>query len=653
MTTQRAAPELTHLFSPGRIGPLETKNRIVMAPIANGATEEGYVTDRQIDFFVARARGGVGLIICQSGGAMEECRGAGRMWIWDDKFLPGLTRLASAVKAAGARVGNQVAHWGMFASGQKAVLPDLDVVAASDVPFPPTGERPRAATQADIDHIIDGLATAAQRLQRAGFELVEIHAAHGYLFDEFRSKLWNRRTDKYGGSMENRARFLCETIAEVRRRLGPDYPISVRINGSDYLPGSLTIEDSVAQAPLFEEAGASALHISASSIGTSHMQYPSYLLPDAALQDDAAAIRKAVNIPVIAVGKIGTPAVAERLLAEGKADFVAMARALMADPEFAVKAQEGRYDDIRYCIYCNNCTGGRQNRAPEVRARGVCCTVNPALLREASFDITPAEQRKRVWVAGGGLAGMEAAHTLAARGHEVTLFEKSHVLGGQWHTAIHQESKGGFESLTRQLIRSMERTGVHVRLNTPLGVDMVGRHRPDAIVVSTGAVPSVPDIPGTDKPIAVQATDVIMDRVAIGKRVVVVGGRYMGMEIADYISGLDGKEVTLVTRSELGRDMQTQVFLELFHRLLRKRVQFLQHAEAWEIMDTGLYVRFHGELVFLECDTVVLAVGFRPDASLTEALEGTGVPTYIIGDAAQVRDALDAIREGAEIGRAI
>jgi 2,4-dienoyl-CoA reductase-like NADH-dependent reductase (Old Yellow Enzyme family)/thioredoxin reductase len=653
MTTQQANPELTHLFSPGHIGTMETKNRIVMAPINNYATEEGYVTDRQIDFFVARAHGGAGLIICQSGGALEEYRGAGRMWVWDDKFLPGLTRLATAIKAAGARVGNQVGHWGMFASEQKAVLPDLEVVGPSDVPFPPTGERPRAATQADIEHIIDGLATAAQRLQRAGFELVELHAAHGQLFDQFRSKLWNRRADKYGGSLENRARFLCETIAEMRRRLGPDYPMTVRINGSDYMPGSVSIEDSVLQAPMFEEAGASALHISASSVGTSHMRYPSYLLPEAPLQDDAAAIRQAVNIPVIAVGKIGTPAIAERLLAEGKADFVAMARAFMADPEFVVKAQEGRYDDIRYCIYCNNCTGGRQTRAPEVRARGVCCTVNPGLLREASFAITPAEQPKRVWVAGAGLAGMEAAHTLAARGHDVTLFEKDSVAGGQWHIAITQESKRGFAVLTRQLARFLERAGVQVRLNTTVDAALVAEQRPDAVVVSTGAVPRVPDIPGIDRPNVVHATDVIMDKATIGRRVVVVGGRYMGMEIADYISGLDGKEVTLATRRELGRGMQTQVFLVLFHRLLRKRVQFLQHAEAWEILDTGVYLRFRGELVFIECDTVVLAVGFQPDASLAESLQGTGVPTHVIGDAVEARDALDAIREGAEIGRAI
>ncbi|MEE8443424.1 MAG: FAD-dependent oxidoreductase, partial [Dehalococcoidia bacterium] len=561
--------------------------------------------------------------------------------------------LASAIKAAGARAGTQVTLWGMFASGQKATAPYLDVVAASEVPYPPTGERPRAATQDDIDRMIDGMATAAHRIQRAGFDLVEVHAAHGYLFDQFRSKLWNRRTDKYGGSVENRARFLCETIAEMRRRLGPDYPICVRINGSDYLPGGLTLEDSTIQAPLFEEAGASALHISASSVGTTQMQYIPYLLPDALLQDDSAAIKRVVNIPVITVGKIGTPALAEHLLAEGKADFVALARPLLADADFAIKAQEGRYDDIRYCIYCNNCTGGRQFRAPEVNARGLCCTVNPALLRENSFAIKPAEQRKKVWVAGGGLAGMEAAHTLAARGHEVTLFEKDSVLGGQWHTATNQEFKGGFEVLTRQLVRSMEETGVQVRLNTPVDAAMVGQQRPDAVVVGTGAIASVPDIPGTDKPNVVQATDVIMGRATTGKRVVVVGGRYMGMEIADYISGQDGKEVTLVTRRELGREVQMQVFLALFNRLLRKRVQFLQYAEAWEVLDTGLYLRFHGELVFVDCDTVVLAVGFRTDSSLAKTLEGTGVPTHVIGDAVEVRDALDAIREGAEIGRAI
>jgi pyruvate/2-oxoglutarate dehydrogenase complex dihydrolipoamide dehydrogenase (E3) component len=248
---------------------------------------------------------------------------------------------------------------------------------------------------------------------------------------------------------------------------------------------------------------------------------------------------------------------------------------------------------------------------------------------------------------------MEAAHTLAERGHDVTVYEKDSLLGGQWHTATSQEFKKGFGSLTRQLVRFMEKAEVNVQLNTTVDVGMVTQHRPEALVVSTGAVPSVPDIPGTDRSTVVQANDVIMAKAAVGRRVVVVGGRYMGMEIADHISETDGREVTLVTRSEVGRGMQSQVFTPVLRRLLNKRVQLLQYAEAWEVMDTGIYVRFHNELLFLECDTVVLAVGFRPDTSLSDALQETGIPTHVIGDAAGVRDAMDAIREGAEIGRAI
>lgn len=662
------------LFEPGTIGKLELKNRIVMAPAGTGGHgPEGEFTDKTVAYYAERAKGGVGFIIAQSSLVSQDALAPGRPGIYDDKFIPHLRKLTDAVHQHGGKVAFQLVHHGKLLTQYKENAPDPSAIRAlAPSPIPrlrrametPTLEGagaalwvrdnlpPEEATKEDIQRLAGLFAEAARRVKEAGFDAVEIHGGHGYLISQFLSPLDNIRTDEYGGSVQKRARFACEVIEAVRKKVGPDFPVILRISGSDYMEGGINAMDSARQAPLFVKAGADALHISASQQGSIQWQYPSFLFPKGPLVADAEEIKKAVKVPVITVGKLTDPFFAEKVLEEGKADFIAIARGLMADPELANKFKEGRLEDIRPCVYCLNCFNLRSH-VNYVLTYGIPCTVNPSKLREREFTLSPTTSPKKVMVIGGGLAGMEAARTLAERGHKVELYEKSEHLGGQWFIASQQEhKKADYAPLLKNLERGLDRAKVTVKLNAEVTPDLVKQAKPDAVVVATGAVPLTPDIEGVHGKNVVQAVDVILGKAKVGKRVVVIGGRYLGMEIAHDLAE-KGKRVTLTTRSLLGRDMERNLYLELRNRLLEKGVQILQNSPLVEIRKNGAYVAFNGDLVFLKADTVVLATGMKSQNSLAEALKGVVPEVHSIGDAVSPRDAMDAIHEGAQVAREI
>ncbi|MFH1088156.1 MAG: FAD-dependent oxidoreductase, partial [Chloroflexota bacterium] len=575
---------------------------------------------------------------------------------WDDKFIPKLSELTRAVHQAGGKVSIQLQHNGKVLFKGLANLPPeeaakVDVVGPSAVPWVWNNLAPREMTKDDIKRLVEAFSDGARRARDAGFDAVEFHGAHGYLVGAFLSPFTNRRTDEYGGSVQNRARFACEIVSRARQKVGPDFPIDLRVSGCDYLQGGIAIEDTVRQAPMFVEAGANALHVSGSAQETTEWQFLSYLWPDGAIVHLAEAVKKAVRVPVITVGKIWDPAQAERILSEGKADFVALGRALLADPEWANKAREGR--DIRRCIYCNNCL----SRTHEDRHKfgGLFCTVNPTLFRERDFALKPASQPKKVLVAGGGIAGMEAARTLAERGHQVTLYERSDSLGGQWNIASGQELKDSYRSVGERLTRGLKEAGVKVALNTEVTARLVEGERPDAVVVAAGAVPRAPDVPGCAGKNVVQAVDVLTGKVKAGKTVVVVGGRLVGMETAIFLAK-QGKKVSLVTLRKLGENGKppdVSIYRTLRDRMIELGVFIYPDSPVYEILDNGVYVNHNRELLFLAADTVVFAVGMKSENGLVEELKGVVKEIYTIGDAVQPRDGLDAIREGAEVGRKI
>ncbi len=641
----------TELFRPGRINQLEIKNRIVMAAVGSSlADDEGHVTDRAIDYYVERAKGGVGLIIVKLTSVMANARGSKHhLAAYDDKFIPRLRDLASAVKGHGAHVALQLGHHGNNASHprrQQGFPPgDQVVVGPSAVAYIETGVIPHELTGVEIRELVAAFASACRRAREAGFEAVEFHGAHGKLISQFLSPYYNRRTDEYGGSVGNRARFACEILAAARREVGPSFPLIMRMDGWDGYEGGFSLEEALATAPLLVAAGADALHVSAGASEATHRQFLTYLQEPGALVRLAAAVKKVVTVPVITVGKLGDPLLAEEVLRQGKADFIALARPLLADPFLVDKTREGRLGEIRYCISCNNCVGSGGYQ-------GWSCTVNPAVMREREYALTPAPVRKRVMVIGGGLAGMEAAAVAAQRGHAVTLYEKTGELGGQWNIACRQEHKGHFADVTRRLRQEMDDGGVTVILDTEATRELVETQHPDAVIVATGATPATLPVRGADRNNVVQANDVIRGLATTGERVVVIGGRHVGMEVALALSR-QGKEVALVTRRRVGRDVRKATRLALLELLMERKVPLHPYFEVVEIQDSGVMAVNEGTLFFLPADTVVLGVGAVSEKGLIDLLRPMVPELYAVGDCVEPKDALAAISQGAAVGRSV
>ncbi|MBI2859846.1 MAG: FAD-dependent oxidoreductase [Chloroflexi bacterium] len=648
--------ELSRLFQPGRIGTLEIRNRIIMPAMGTSSADaEGRPTDRMIDYYAARAKGGVGLIITTGLRVRRKAWNPGQLCGFDDGAIPRLRDLVSSVQVHGARIALQLNHRGRALAERRnpANPDDLEVVGPSAVPLVRNNVAPRELTREDIGRLVDDFGEAARRVKAAGANATEVHGAHGFLIATFLSPSTNKRTDEYGGTVEKRARFACEIVQRVRQKVGPDFPIIFRISGSEFLEGGTTIADTQRQVPLLVEAGANAFHVSASGHDTTEWQFLSYLWPDGAIVDLAAAVKKVVKVPVITVGKLSDPVLAERVIAEGKADFVAMGRGLLTDPDLPDKAKAGRLDEIRRCIYCNNCLA--KPRTEKLRFGGIFCTVNPGLFREREFALKPTAAPKKVMVIGGGLAGMEAAGVLAERGHQVTLYEESDTLGGQWRIASLQKSKGAYASVIDDLKRRLEKASVRVMLNTKVTAQLVRETRPDAVVLATGALPQTLNVPTAKGQNVVNAIDLISGKAAVGDKVVVVGGRLIGMEVADMLAE-QGKRVSLVTLHRLGENgkaLETTIYHTLRNRLIDHGVFIYPETPVLEIVANGVHVAHNRELLFLKADTVVIAIGTKPENGLMKEIAGLVPEMHAIGDCVEPRDAMEAIREGAEIGRLV
>ena len=655
--------KLSKLFEPGTIGKMEVKNRIALAPMSNfHVNAEGFMSELMIPYFVKIAKGGVGLIFSGAHLVLREASLDGLSLLDDDKYIPSFKELSQAVRQHGAKMAIQLHHRGLDRHLRPDGSEELDGFAPSAVPRVNFSSIPRKATKEDIKRVVRAFGEAVLRVKEAGFDAASIHGGHGRLISNFLSPLTNKRTDEYGGSPEKRARFICEILAAMREKAGPDFPIILRFSGSDFLEGGISIEDSCRQAPLFAEAGADALDVSASADETTEWQFLGYLYPYGAIVHLAETIKRVVNIPVMTVGKIVDPLHAERILEEGQADFINLGRALIADPEWPNKAKDGQLDNIHHCIYCNNCIHFQGTfmfgmpGSEKARAIGLACTVNPELLRTKEFEITPTPSPKKVMVIGGGLAGMEAARVLAERSHQVSLYEKNTRLGGQWNIVIQQPGKESWAEVSQRLIKGLDKAGVKVTLNKKVSRDLVEKEKPDTVIVATGALPLKPPVPGVDNKNVVQANNVFTGRARVGQRVVVVGGRAEGMEVANFLAE-QGKKVFLVTRSELGgrRDnpMDRDLYRTLRYKLIEQGAALFPHSPLFEITEKGVYVNDNRHLMFLPADTVVLAVGKRAENQLVEELKGIAPEIHNIGDSAEPRDAMYAIREGAEIGRII
>ena len=621
------------LFSPIDLGPVRIKNRIVMAPLTSRyPDDDGFVTDVQVAYYAARARGGTGLILVEGASVSPEGRGWSRhLLAEDDIHIPGLRRIATAIKENGACAFLQIMHCGRQT---KREVSGLEQVAPSAIACPRFREVPHEATPEDIERLRGDFVQAARRGYEAGFEGVELHAAHGYLLNGFLSPDSNKRTDSYGGSTENRARFLLEVIEGIQQLLGRDYPISVRLSVEEYVPGGLHLDESQHIARLLEEAGVAALHASATVYGS----YPAWVgsMPAGTgfghFLEWSAGLKSAVTIPVMAVGRIVEPEQAEQVLASGQADMVALGRALIADPAWADNALAGR---IIPCIGCNACNA--RSRRPQI-----VCVNNPATGREAEFPDVPAPERKRVLVLGGGLAALVAADYAARRGHQVQL----------WSAAVENKPLGGLLELRSrvpglaELHKSLEYFGAELdRKGVAVGeiprdgslVEQALAFAPDLVVAAERGDPRLPEVGGAEPDDFTPAGGVLAGYTA-PRRAVVIGGNLMGADTALYLAER-GSRVWLVEEgSDIALNAHPSVRYWHLQALRKSEVTFLPNTRV--VRKEGGTVYLHnveGEMRLEDIDALVVSLGFEPWDVPTQLAEA-GLPVEDIGDTYDASD---------------
>ncbi|MDI6871862.1 MAG: FAD-dependent oxidoreductase [Bacillota bacterium] len=633
-----------HLFQPGRIGRVEVRNRLVMPPMAtNYAGENGEVTDRMVRYYAERAKGGAGLIIIENA-QVEYPRGKNvvrQLRIDDDKFIPGLRWLAESVHDHGALVLQQIHHGGRQTT--LGTTENVPPVSCSPVPCGFLQTQPEELSREEISRLIALFAAAAGRAKQARFDGIEIHGAHGYLINQFMSPYTNKRVDEYGGSFERRMRFPLEIIRECRKAAGPDFIIGFRLSADEFVEGGIRLEEGIRIAKALESAGIDLLHVTSGIY-----ESMSTILETMAYEEGwrvylAEAIKKEVRIPVITVGVIRTPELADRIIAEGKADFVAIGRGLITDPEFAVKAARGQARNINRCIGCNiGCVGDGIFANNLMR-----CTVNPAAGRERDFaSIYPARERKRVVVVGGGPGGMEAARVAALRGHEVILFEQEGTLGGQMNIACLPPHKKKISWFVEFLTGELSRLKVELRLGTRATPETVRDLTPYAVVVATGARPVSPGFP-VARPV-IQAWDVLTGRAEVNTgRATIIGGGEVGLETAEFLVERGKSVVVLEMLPEVGLDMEPVTRRDLLARLAKMPVSLHTGLLVTEVSPDSVHgLDGRRRPVSFPAETVILALGSTPVNDLVPELKD-GIPeVYLIGDARVPRRIIEATYEG-------
>jgi len=638
--------KLAILYEPFQLKGMKLKNRLVMAPMhTKFASEAGEVTDRMISYLVERARGGVGLIVLEN-----TCidwiygRAAGNpVTIHDDLCRSGLSNIALAVHRYGTKIVTQLHHTGRQ-NLRSNIGGGLQPVAPSVVKSQIGGDEPRALEEFEIEEIIQMYVDAARRTKDAGFDGVELHGAHGYILTQFFSPYTNRRADKWGGNLRNRARFPVEVVRRIRAEVGKEYPILYRLSAEERIPGGTTLEDTLKLVQMLEEAGVDCFDVTAGIYDSIEWIYTLQGVSPGSLIPLAEAVKKVTDKPVIGVSRLGWDLeYAAQTVIAGKVDLVAMGRSLLADPNLPKKYYSGAVDEIAPCIACNECVA-MENRGWQLR-----CVVNPLLANEYLEPIKPTSNSKNVLVIGGGPAGMQCSAIAAMRGHKVTLAEKADKLGGQLLAAatVGYKSKE-IGALVRYQEKMIRKYGVAVRLNTEIYNSDSLPIKPDVVILALGATPYCPEFPGSE--FIINAYDLLINKDHnIGNQVVVIGASGVGIDVALYLTETGERQVTVVEKNDIiGGDVNEFLIRHIMAMAVDKNIEFLSNWKAVSVEKK----KITGQTLFgqseIKCDAVVAACGFipRPAVELQKLFEKCGSDVHIVGSALEAGTIFEATQSG-------
>jgi 2,4-dienoyl-CoA reductase-like NADH-dependent reductase (Old Yellow Enzyme family)/NADPH-dependent 2,4-dienoyl-CoA reductase/sulfur reductase-like enzyme len=648
--------EFKNVFSPFTFGNVTVKNRIEFSPaIPCLASPDGFVTRELIEFFQSLARGGAGIVTIGDT-AIDFKYGKdhdAQLNMGDDRVIPGLSTLVEAVQRYGAKISMELNHGGRFAApglleGRNPIGPSPIPSAAEEMFAGLEGRRKVQITEMNqdmIDIAVDQYAMAAYRCMMAGFEMVMIHNAHGHLLSQFLSPYSNKRTDSYGGGLENRAKFAVEVYNAIRKKVGNKLAIEMRVSATEHVKGGMELNDTIEFIKMVEDK-IDLVHVSVGLLTDPmtipHMIQPTYL-PHGYNVHFAEAIKKAIRKPVVAVGSIDME-MADRIIAEEKCDIVAMARNLIADTDYVNKYRRGEEDKIRPCVRCNTCTHTVAHFYP------IRCAVNPVIGREVEYkNILDAKIKKKVVIAGGGPAGMEAAQMAVSRGHDVTLLEKEKELGGALILAAAPPFKADMRRYLDWMIKTTLNTpGIKIKFSTEATAETIKAEKPDVLIISAGAVPIDIKIPGVDGSNVVSAGDVDLGKVTVGNNVVVAGGGLTGCETALHLAQ-QGKKVTvidMVGQMELAADAPILNKLGLMGLMMRHGVVLRTEVKLEEISKTEVTVidkQWNRHMI--PADTVVLSLGYRAKIETVTELQGLAKDVYVIGDCMKARNLRYAIQD--------
>ena len=670
---------MSKLFESTKIGSIEIKNRLAMSAMDLGFTTEGSINKRFIDFYVERARGGVGLIVV--GGCYPEM--TGKVWksiigLDKDEYIHGLRKLTDTIHKYDTKIAAQILHGGRSAS---SFFSKTHPVSPSSLSHINIKQKPHALTIPEIKKVIDGYVAATVRVKKGGFDAVEIHGGMGYLINQFLSRATNKRKDKYGGSLKNRIRFAKEIVVAIKEKVGKRYPVIFRLSGEDFVEDGLKIDESVEIAKELEKAGVDAFNVSP---GWHESRTPIMLMsiPRMSYIFLSEKIKDNVNVPVIGSVRINDLALAEDVIDNNQSDIVSIGRPLIADPELPKKYKRKQFDDIRRCIACNQgCFDSL------LGFKSISCLYNVRAGRESELKIKKAKKKKKVMIIGGGPGGMEAARVAALRGHDVHLFEKMDVLGGQLRYAYIPPGREEIVNVISFLENQIKKLNVNIELSKKVDTVTINKLKPDVVIAATGGVPLIPKITGIKEKNVVVAEDVFDNRVKVGKDVVIIGGGTIGCEIALHtakMGAMDPEVACFLLKNKVidgdkaveltSKGKRNITILEMKNKIggrfgiSTRWVIMKQIVDAGINSITGIKVKSMSTKsikkkdkvcvtyeddkkdIKIFADTVIIAAGYKSNQDPTKKLNGKIDELYRIGDCVEVRTALEAIHEGFEVG---